>query len=179
MPANTEIVLKNGTTDIAGYVFSQCSALSSISIPNSVTSIGNKAFYECDGLTSVTLNSNGLVSAIRSYSTPMKDIFGSQVKEYVIGDDVIEIGTNAFFNCLNLISIKIDDNVRRIGSSAFYGCYNAKLYVNRGSDGLLSVWNYGSDPYEIETSQQLARPSLSVTSTTQTTIKYIIIRWRN
>ena len=53
MPANTNISLKEGTMGIAGYAFSYCGDLSSISIPNSVTCIGEGVFLGCSGLTSV------------------------------------------------------------------------------------------------------------------------------
>ena len=40
MPANTGIVLEEGTLGIAGSAFRYCSGLTSVTIPNSVTSIG-------------------------------------------------------------------------------------------------------------------------------------------
>ncbi len=55
MPDNTEIVLKDGTTEIYPRAFEGCSGLTAITIPNSVTSIGYSAFYFCSGLTSVTI----------------------------------------------------------------------------------------------------------------------------
>ena len=54
MPANTSIVVKEGTLGIAGSAFRSCSGLKSIVIPNSVTNIGNGTFEGCSGLTSVT-----------------------------------------------------------------------------------------------------------------------------
>ena len=53
MPANTNIVVKEGTTQIGYDAFSNCSGLTSVTIPNSVTSIGRSAFYGCKGLTSI------------------------------------------------------------------------------------------------------------------------------
>ena len=44
MPANTSIVIKEGTTVIADYAFSGCSALVSVEIPNSVKYICDNAF---------------------------------------------------------------------------------------------------------------------------------------
>ena len=53
MPANTNIVIKEGTKSITSFAFVGCSDLTSISIPNSVTSIGSYVF-EGSGLTSIT-----------------------------------------------------------------------------------------------------------------------------
>ena len=44
MPANTSMVIKEGTTVIADYAFSGCGALVSVEIPSSVTGIGQHAF---------------------------------------------------------------------------------------------------------------------------------------
>ena len=172
------------TIEIGGYVytvnnigssaFRDCTGMTSVIIPNNIMSIGNYAFSGCTGLNSVTLNSNAIVSAPRDYYSSMKSIFGSQVKEYVIEEDVTSIGDYAFCNCSNLTSVTIGNAINSIGYNAFYGCNVARLYVNRGTDALLSVWNYETDPYEIGTSELLARPAVSVTSTTQTTIKYEI-----
>ncbi len=54
MPANTNIVIKEGTKSITSWAFVGCSGLTSISIPNSVMSIGDGAFSGCSGLTSIT-----------------------------------------------------------------------------------------------------------------------------
>ena len=42
-------------TSIADYAFSDCTAMTSITIPNSVIEIGRNSFYGCSALTSVTI----------------------------------------------------------------------------------------------------------------------------
>jgi hypothetical protein len=145
MVENTDIVIKNGTTTITREAFYGCSGLTSVDIPNSVTSIGTSAFSGCSGLTSVTipesvtsigynvfngctgltsvtLNSNAIVSKAYTYSDNIKNIFGNQVKEYVLGDDVTSIGSYAFYGCSGLTSVNIPNSVTSIGEYAFYSC---------------------------------------------------------
>ena len=108
-----------GLTSITS-AFSGCSNLSSITIPESVTSITKGAFKDCSNLTSVTIESNAIVSEARTSSTSMKVIFGDQVKEYIIGNEVEIIGDSAFYGCTNLISVTIGSGVLSIGNEAFY-----------------------------------------------------------
>ena len=55
MPANTSIVIQDGTKAITDYAFSFCTGLTSVIIPNSVTSIGSYVFYNCSGLKIITI----------------------------------------------------------------------------------------------------------------------------
>lgn len=55
MPANTSIVIKDGTVTISGHAFYWCDGLTSVSIPNSVISIGKSAFSGCSALTFVDI----------------------------------------------------------------------------------------------------------------------------
>ena len=93
-----------------------------MSRPRKVTSIGDYAFSECSGLTKVTLNSNAIASKSYSYGYTLGNIFGSQVNEYVLGDDVTSIGSYAFYDCSGLTSVTIGNSVTSIGSSTFSGC---------------------------------------------------------
>ena len=67
----------------------------------------------------------------------LHDIFGSQVKEYIIGDSITEIRNNTFQNFSSLESVTIGKNVTSIGENSFEGCsaldsivWNAKNYTN-------------------------------------------------
>ena len=98
MPANTSIVLEEGTLVVADYAFSGCTGLTSVEIPNSVTNIGNYAFYGCTGLTSVT-----------------------------IPNSVTSIGGYAFQNCSGLRSVTIGSGVLSIGSDVFKNAKPTKV----------------------------------------------------
>ena len=80
-------------TSIGEWAFSNCSALTSVTIPNSVTNIDSHAFSGCSALTSVT-----------------------------IGNSVTSIGSSAFSGCSALTSVTIPNSVTSIGSDAFADC---------------------------------------------------------
>ena len=171
MPNKTSIVIKEGTVSITSYAFFNCDGLISIDIPYSVIDIQGTTCYGCINLEKVIINSNAIVSENQSstYSS-FANIFGQQVKEYVIGDDVSRIGSYTFSDCKDLTSVIIGNSVTEIDDKAFSGT-SAKFYVNRGTDGLLSLWNYGVEPYEIGEEKILYKPSIAVT-TTQSSITY-------
>ena len=80
-------------TGIKEQVFSNCSALTSVSLPDGLTSIGNAAFANCTSLTGITLP-----------------------------DGLTTIGDEAFFNCTSLTGITIPNTVTSIGEAAFKDC---------------------------------------------------------
>ena len=135
----TSIAIPNSVTSIGDNAFSSCSGLTSVTIGNSVTSIGKWAFNGCTGLTTVTINSNAIVSHNYS-SSSFRDIFGTQVKEYIIGDEVQSIGNHAFNSCSNLTSVTIPNSVTSIGTSAFIGCSNLTSVTIPNS--VTSIGNY-------------------------------------
>ena len=118
----TSITIPNSVTSIGSYAFYNCSGLTSITIPNSVTSIGDNAFSGCGNSVSVEINSNAILSKSYTSSSSLVNIFGDQVQNYIIDNDVTTIGSYAFYGCSGLTSITIPNSVTNIGSSAFSGC---------------------------------------------------------
>ena len=119
-----DLNIPNTVTSIRDGAFKNCSGLTSVTIGNSVTSIGSSAFSGCSGLTQVTLNSNDIASKSYSSSSTLGSIFGGQVNEYVLGDDVTSIGSYAFYGRSGLTSVTIGNSVTSIGKYAFNGCTN-------------------------------------------------------
>jgi len=117
-----ELIIPNSVTKISSYAFSGCSGLASVTIPNSVRSIDISAFSECSGLTSVTINSNSIVSANYPSYSSISNFFGSQVKSYILGDQINSIGSYFFYGCSELTSITIGNSVTSIGEYAFQDC---------------------------------------------------------
>ncbi|MDD7528527.1 MAG: leucine-rich repeat domain-containing protein [Bacteroidales bacterium] len=116
MPANTSISVLDGTTQICGGAFYDCSGLTSVTIPNSVTSIGMYAFESCSGLTSVTIpNSVTSIEEGAFYQC-------SGLTSVTIPNSVTSIGWGAFYGCSGLTSVTIPNSVTSIGDQAFDEC---------------------------------------------------------
>ncbi len=112
--------------------FKGCTNLASISIPCSVASIGNmtdmtaytnEAFSGCVNLLKVKLHSYTMVSRGYGWSGGLSTIFGNNVEEYILGDEITVIGDFAFYGANKMKSITISNNVTRIGRYAFGWCY--------------------------------------------------------
>ena len=126
IPANTNIVVKEGTTLIVGSAFSGCSGLTSITIPESVINIGEKTFEGCSGLTSIIVQQGNTKYDSRSNCNAIIDKESNTLiagcKNSVIPNFVTSIGNSAFSGCTGLVSITIPNSVTSIGNSAFSGC---------------------------------------------------------
>ena len=154
----TSVTIPNSVTRIGHYAFEYCRGLTSVAIPNSVTSIGSSAFHGCSGLIEVTLNSNSIMFTSYYYGTSLSEVFGNQVKSYVIGNSVTRIGYKAFSGCSGLTSVTIPNSVTNIESEAFSGCIglssvtipNSVTDIGseafRGCSGLTSIVVDGDNP---------------------------------
>lgn len=103
------VTLPKGLTQIGAGAFSNCFNLTGVTIPQGVTSIGDNAFLNCAGLTSV-----------------------------VIPEGVTSIGVRAFGACYGLTSVTIPKSVTSIGEPAFSGCLN-NIFVDEGNASYSSV----------------------------------------
>ena len=159
----TSVTIPESVTSIGDIAFRDCKGLTSITIPESVTSIGSSAFYGCDNLTTLNLDCENVSSWFAN---------NTKLVSLTLGEHVKNIGQKAFSGCTGLRSVTIPANVIWIDQTAFNGCTDIKLKAVRGTDGMLSVWNYGADPYEFGSSELLERPLLSMVSATQTSIIY-------
>ncbi len=143
----TSITIPNSVTSIGNHAFHNCSGLTSVTIGDSVTRIGDNAFSGCSSLTSVTLNSNTIVSNTYLSDSNIKSIFGGQVEEYILGDEITSIGDYAFSDCSRLTSMTIPNSVTSIGDYAFSGCSGLtsitipNSVTNIGNGAFNSCWD--------------------------------------
>ena len=173
IPSTLRSVTVTGGNILYG-AFYNCSKLSSITIGDSVKSIGSSAFYNCSSLIEINYNAVSVADLTSSRifynagknADGIKVVFGESVKKipaylfYVsdslyspkvtsvtIGNNVTNIGSDAFYNCSSLTgvtfgensklesigylafadcssltSITIPDSVTSIGEDAFYNC---------------------------------------------------------
>ena len=122
----TNLVIPPSVTDIGYSAFEKCTSLTSLFVPASVTSIGGKAFVNCENLIEVTIDSDAFLSKEFSSVYSISQFFGNQVRTYIIGDNVKEIGEYAFYKCYGIKSITISNSVITIGNNAFMGCSGLK-----------------------------------------------------
>ena len=183
----TDLIIPDDVSSISASAFAYCYGLNSVVIPEGVKSIGSSAFAGCDNLRVITIKSS--LTEIEGYafnsnsqkmvyypdlSTWCKSSFGSsfnnyrlfingtEIKELIIPEDVIEIGKNAFAgytgltsvkfsnsvktisdyafrNCTQLTSVTFSESITDIGVGAFQGCSN--LYSIALPDGMVSLAN--------------------------------------
>ena len=125
-----DISIPDGVNEISDAAFLGCTSLTSVSIPNSITTIGNNLFSGCKELTTVFLNNNSITSKSYSITTQgVNDIFGNQVANYILGEDVTDIGERAFYLSTQMKSISIPKSVKRIRYSAFEKCNNLEKVI--------------------------------------------------
>lgn len=134
-------------TEIGGSAFLDCSAITEIKLPASLQTLKDKSFANCISLQKVVLG-NGAITHTTGTSGSflkcksikeltilsgkvtfkVKDMLADSYKtisSVVFGEDVTEIGSTAFSECLGIkgvLDLSQCDKLTSIGYLAFYGC---------------------------------------------------------
>ena len=134
MPANTEIEIREGTTEIYSFAFADCSGLTSITIPNSVTEIGDLAFSDCSSLRNLVINDGDNILDLGygfEKSTSLEEgeglFYDCPLENIYLGRDISyqareEYGYSPFCNKTTLKSLTIGNKVTYLKDWIFYGC---------------------------------------------------------
>ena len=129
----TEVVIKDGVTEIGKDVFQGCAGLTNVTIPDSVKKIGTWAFYLCGGLKNVNIPANVEIgdSSFRQSGLEQVTVSGGSVGQYAfhrnenlkaITIDCETIGDEAFSGCDSLTDITLGSSVKTLGRAVFYTC---------------------------------------------------------
>ena len=129
----TEVVIKDGVTEIGKDVFQGCVGLTKVTIPDSVKKIGTWSFYMCEGLKNVDIPANMEIgdSSFRQSGLEQVTVSGGSVGNYAfhridnlkkISINCETIGEEAFSGCDSLTDITLGSSVKILGDKAFYTC---------------------------------------------------------
>jgi len=121
----TTIIIPDFVKTISKQAFANCKMLSEIFIPKSVTYISPDAFLNCNieiTVDSENLNYSSLDGVLYSKNKDTLYHVSPQTTSFIIPQFVKCIGSFAFTNCKNLLTINIPSSVISIDQSAFQFC---------------------------------------------------------
>ena len=116
-PGKNEYTIPDSVKRIDTWAFSDCAALTNITVSDSVISIGSRVFEDTAWYDN---QPDGLVYAGKvayGYKGEMPEN-----TEIVLKDGTLGIAESTFYGCTGLTSITIPDSVTNIGESAFSDC---------------------------------------------------------
>lgn len=139
-----KIVVEGGITSIPKNAFSYLHEVTSVAIGEGVKTIGQYAIFACNKLASVTIAAS--VETIEDCAlsscaklTEVKFVAGSQLKsigrrafsksgirEFDTPDNLHTIDEQAFLECKQLESVRLDSPLSTLGTQLFYNCTGLK-----------------------------------------------------
>lgn len=109
------VELGDNVVNIGSAAFHGCTSLETLKIGRNVTEIGSEAFYGCTGKLILCCN------LPNSNSRDGSLLKGSKFSELIIEDNVLQIGSYAFYQLTSLTKITIGSGVNIVGEYAFSG----------------------------------------------------------
>ena len=143
-----DLVIPDGVETITGHAFYYFSGLTSVKIPSSVTSIGTECFAYCSGIKTIEIG-DGASQEAATVLGQRAFYMCNNVESVMLGNNIVEIGRDAFDGCKSLHSIVIPNSVKTMGSHAFVGCES--LESVQLSENLKSIeWASFSSCYSLK-----------------------------
>ena len=158
--AITQLPKFTADTEIGRYAFSH-TKLTSVTVPNGMQ-IAEGVFSECMALTSVTIGDDVVLGKF-AFQVSVDNVFrvlnydedgekyfyydfNAPLKELTIGKNVV-IGDNAFANAANLVSVTLGEGAQ-IGKQAFYNCTDL-AYIDLSKAVSIGDYAFSGDEYYI------------------------------
>lgn len=134
----TEVVIKDGITDIPSSSFYECTSLRSVTLPESLVTILKGAFYECTSLRSIKLP-----ESLR-YIERLAFSYCSSLRSINLPDSLEYIGEYAFKGCTSLKCIEVSSN---FNVNLIPEYYRDLIFIvdNNNSDSMKSMDLFGSN----------------------------------
>lgn len=110
-----------GKNSLGGYAFYELDKLLSVKLPKGLEILGNYAFYGCDKLESVDASAATTLNiGTNAFENCIK------LTEFVSPEQISEVGNYAFKECRKLENIELNDILGSIGEEAFGFCSGLK-----------------------------------------------------
>ena len=135
MPANTSVIVNEGTTCIGGSAFEDCTNLVSIDIPQSVTSICSKAFAGC-GLKSISIPTSLTYLGSGAFMKCNK-LSKIEIPAFTESGGYVHYKSSTYLasgnhpggwlicaGCTSLTSAALAEGIEKISANMFVDCYD-------------------------------------------------------
>ena len=136
MTPNTEIIVREGTTQICAEAFSQCKNLSSITIPESVNRIQQYAFWNCINLKHLYISATVPPNIFpNSFKVKWLDEDGQEWEEPLKINNIIvpEETINKYLQDENWATILTPQEIEGSSTDVFSVGENKKIYFSLGN----------------------------------------------
>ncbi|MBR3419634.1 MAG: leucine-rich repeat protein [Oscillospiraceae bacterium] len=123
-------------SQIGASAFSGCRSMNTVVLDCPLETIGYDAFYDCSRLTEIAVGKQSYAfrsidGVLFDYDGKHLLLYpaGRQDPDYILPESTCTIGDSAFSGCDYLERVKLSDNVRQIGSSAFRNCMRLREII--------------------------------------------------
>ncbi len=124
-----DLVIPDGTTKIAKYVFENYDVLTSVTLPASVSDVSAYSFIRCDSLNEIFLNENNEYYSLQDGILFSKDktklvmyLSKKEISDYIVPESVTHLEDYAFAYNTTLKSVTIGEGVTALGAGVFDYC---------------------------------------------------------